>query len=113
MIKDRYNVANIGFYVAGSLGRSEINSASFNNGIDDIDIDEVRKEVRQNGFASFKTKGRDDLLLVPAKSLRIKDIELEVSGKQSTSSIANKFTKMMEGRQVNRLLLNKFISYVA
>jgi hypothetical protein len=113
MIKDRYNVANIGFYVAGSLGRSEINSASYNNGIYDIDIDEVRKEVRLNGFASFKTKGRDDLFLVPAKSLRIKDIELEVSSKQSTSSIANKFTKMMEGRQVNRLLLNKFIGYVA
>ena len=113
MIKNRYNIANIGFYIAGSLGRSEIISATNSNGIWNWDLDEVRKEVRQNGFASFKTKGRDDLFLIPAKSLRIKDVELEVTSKQSTSSIANKFTKMLESRQLNRLLLNKFIGYVA
>ena len=113
MIKDRYNVANIGFYIAGSLSNNEIKSAAFNNDIYNIDHEDVKREVKTTGFASLKCEGRDDLLLVPAKSLRIKDVELNVSNTQSASSIANKFTKIMESRQVNRLLLNKFIKLIA
>lgn len=113
MIKDRYNVTNIGFYIAGSMGKNEIFFAGKSNGISNIDVDTTRKEVREKGFASFNTKGRDDLFIIPAKSLRIEDKELEISTAKSTNAIANKFTKMMEGRQVNRLLLNKFVSYIS
>ena len=113
ILKRRYDVTNVGFYVTPSASRIVLHNLAYDNGIDNIDTDKVRTEIRANGFASFRTKGRDDLFVVPANSLKIDDKELSVNSSQSTKSIANKFTKMMESRQVNRLLLNKFISYVA
>ena len=113
MISDRYNASIIGFYIAASVGWREIAGAISANNVGYSDIDKIKKEIRKNGFASFNTYGRDDLFIVPAKSMKIEEIELEVSGKQSSSAIANKFSKMMEGKQVNRMLLNKFVGYIA
>jgi hypothetical protein len=113
MISDRYNASIVGFYIAGSVGWREISSAVYSNNVGYSDFDEIKKEIRKNGFASFNTYGRDDLFIVPAKSMRIEEVELEVDGKQSSSAIANKFSKMMNGKQVNRMLLNKFVGYIA
>jgi hypothetical protein len=78
-----------------------------------VDISNVRGEVNKNGYVSLKTKAHDKLFFVPSKSLKIKDGEIDVNGKQSSASIAKNFIKVMAGRQINRVLLNQFISLVA
>ena len=69
----------------------------------------IKTEAKKNGFASIKTVGRDDLFFIPRAALKISDQELEVTGKQTARAIAKNFTKVLNGRQVNRILLNKFI----
>ena len=117
MIKDRWNTANLGFYIAGGMGRRELTNAMYYNGIGQINrystMEKVKTDVKKNGYASIKTIGRDDLLLVPSKSLKIVDTELEVNNKQTAKAISKNFTKVLNGRSVNRLLLNRFISLIA
>jgi hypothetical protein len=62
---------------------------------------------------SLNSKGRDILFLIPSKTLKIIDDELTVNSKQTASSISKSFTKVLNKRQVNRVLLNQFISYIA
>jgi hypothetical protein len=76
-------------------------------------MEKVKVDIKKNGYASLKTVGRDDLLLVPNKSLKIVDTELEVNNKQTAKAISKNFTKVLNGRSVNRLLLNRFISLIA
>lgn len=114
MIKDRYSVSVVGFYVAGKMSQRDLSTACYYNGVDSyVDISNVRVEVNKNGYVSLKTKAHDKLFFVPSKSLKIKDGEIDVNGKQSSTSIARNFSKAMSGRQVNRVLLNEFISLVA
>ena len=113
MIKDRYNTTNIGFYITEKASYKYIGSAMYVNGIYDWDFDEVKKTISNDGFASFKTEGRDELLIIPSKSLKIDEVDYEVSGNQSSRAIATQFTKAMEKRQMNRPLLNKFIQTIA
>ncbi|CAB4127209.1 hypothetical protein UFOVP84_75 [uncultured Caudovirales phage] len=115
IIKDRYNTTNVGFYISNSTTANAIGSAIYYNGVSkaDANIDDIRVQARKTGFATLKSPGRDELFLVPAKSLHIEDKELEISSNASTKSIANKFSKTLESQQVNRLLLNNFVKMIA
>jgi hypothetical protein len=118
MIKDRYNVTNIGFYIAGKASYREIQGAIWSNGAytkgNPNQVEETKSNIRKNGFASFTTKGRDNLFIVPAKSIKIEEVEYEVNAtSQSAASIANKFGKALEANQTNKLLLNQFIKQIA
>lgn len=117
LIKDRYNVNCVGFYVCQN-GRYALTSAVKNNlpGFDgnfDAVIDNMRKEFKENGFASIKNTGRDDLFIVPQNKLVFEDTNVVVEEKQSARQIARMFTKQMSGQRTSRVLLNKFIGYVA
>jgi hypothetical protein len=113
IIKDRYNVNNIGFYIASKASERDINYAMYYNGVSSGLAYDYRKQIRNDGFATMKSVGRDGFFIVPAKSLKIEEGELSVTAKQSSKAIAKNFTKLMEGRQVNRLLLNQFIKIIA
>ena len=112
MIQDRYNTNNLGFYVAYKSNDREIENFLYSNFIKPTYalVSEIKSESKKNGFASIKTIGRDDLFFIPRAALKIVDKELEVTGKQTARVIAKNFTKVLNGRQVNRVLLNKFIS---
>jgi hypothetical protein len=115
MIQDRYNTSNLGFYVAYKANDREIENFLYSNFIapNYALVSEIKSESKKNGFASIKTIGRDDLFFIPRTALKIVDKELEVTGKQTARVIAKNFTKVLNGRQVNRILLNKFISGIS
>lgn len=120
MLTARYDIANIGFYIANSNSVKELSTAFRENGIKSNDYyelyafaEEAQKEIRRNGFTSIATKSRDTVFVVPTKSMKIEDVEIEVKSDQTSKAIAKKFTKVMEGRQLNRVLLNQFISYIS
>lgn len=117
MMKDRYDVNVVGFYICRN-SRRDLSCAVTNNlpgfnGSTDKMVDSMRSEFRENGFASIKNTGRDDLFIVPQNRLVVEDGELEVEESQTARQIARMFTKQMGGRKTSRVLLNQFIGYVA
>ena len=116
MMKDRYNVKSVGFYICRNT-RRDLSSAIENNlaGVKSSDqlIESLRKEFRDNGFASMKNTGRDDLFIVPQSRMSMEEGELTVGETQNARQISRMFTKQMSGRKTSRILLNNFISYVA
>jgi hypothetical protein len=116
MMKDRFDVKTVGFYICHNT-RRELSSAIENNlaGVKSSDqmIESIRREFRESGFASIKNTGRDDLFIVPQNRLSVDDGEMVVDEKQNARQIARMFTKQMSGRKTSRVLLNQFISYIA
>ena len=117
MIKDRYNVNSVGFYICRNARRDleqavKCNLPGFTGSTYNM-VDIMRREFRDNGFASIKNTGRDDLFIVPQNKLIVEEGEMVVDEKQNARQIARNFSKMMAGRKTSRVLLNQFIGYVA
>jgi hypothetical protein len=114
-IKDRYNLTTLGFYITQTGFRSMINALD-SHGIERNYgmVDDLKIEMRKNGFASLKNTGRDDLFLIPISSTKIKDDkELDISMNDSASKIARQFSKALNTKKTSRVLLNQFIGWVA
>jgi hypothetical protein len=117
MMKDRYNIAVLGFHICQNhrrdlRGAMQANLPDF-RGNDYFLIEEWRKDFRANGFASIKNTGRDDLFLIPQSSTKIKEGELDVNPDANAKSIAKNFGKYLNTKKTSRVLLNNFIGYVA
>jgi hypothetical protein len=117
LIKDRYNINTIGFYVCSNSRRVLAGAVKHNipgfEGNFDAMVEIMRTEIRNNGFASLKNTGRDDLFIVPTNKLETNTDELSVNGDQTAKAIARSLTKHMTNKMTSRVLLNKFIGYVA
>lgn len=117
MIKDRYDIKVIGFYVTRNQRRDlawviSSNLPEFSGGVEAL-IENWRKEFRANGFASVKNTGRDDLFIIPQESTKIEEGELNVNGDANAKAIARNFSKFLNVKKTSRVLLNRFIGYVA
>lgn len=117
MLKDRYDVNSVGFYICRN-SRGDLRGAIKNNlpgfeGSHEAMIDDLRKSFKDDGFASIKNTGRDDLFIVPQNKLILEEGEVVVEEKQTARQIARMFSKQMGGRTTSRVLLNRFIGYVA
>ena len=117
MIKDRYNIRTIGFYICANRRRS-LECALRDNvydykGNDALAIDEMRKAFRDQGFYSLRGTGRDDLFIVPAEKTQIDEGELEVNSDMSSRKLASSLGKYLNTKKTSRVLLSRFINYVA
>jgi hypothetical protein len=117
LIKDRYNVNIVGFYITPNT-RRELDSAIKRNlsgfqGSSYAMIDLMRKDFKDKGFSSIKNTGRDDLFIIPLNKLQMEEGEMEVSEKDNAKAIARNFGKLLNGKKTSRVLLNQFIGYVA
>jgi hypothetical protein len=117
LIKDRYGVNSVGFYICANnrrdlSGAINCNLPGFTGGIHAM-IDLMRKDFRDNGFFSMKNSGRDDLFIIPQSKLAIEQRELEVTDNLNARQIAREFSKVMSNKKTSRVLLNRFIGYVA
>ena len=115
MLKDRYDVTTLGFYITQNKLRNL--AAVINDHLGTqascSQLYDMRKDFKEHGFYSLKGTGRDDLFIVPDTSTKIVDQELEIDGNASAASIARKFGKMFNTKKHSRVLLDRFISYVA
>jgi Mg-chelatase subunit ChlD len=117
MIKDRYDISVVGFYITRNTRRDlawviNANLPEFNGGVEAL-IDNWRKDFRAQGFSSVKHTGRDDLFIVPQESTKIEEGELNVNGDANAKAIARNFSKFLNVKKTSRVLLNRFIGYVA
>lgn len=118
IIKQRYNATTLGFYISATgysnlyntlqahYSRSELRDMS-------LTIDRMKKEIKKNGYASLKGTGRDELFIMPIQN-KIDNGNLDaIKSDSSASSIAKQFSKTLNRRKTSRVLLSKFIDYVA
>jgi hypothetical protein len=117
MIKDRYNVTTVGFYICRNHRRDlhsviRANIPDYNGGEESL-IDAWRKAFRDDNFASIKNTGRDELFLIPQTATKIEEGELSVNSTAKAQSIARNFSKYLNTKKTSRILLNRFVSLVA
>jgi hypothetical protein len=114
-IKDRYNITTLGFYITNTSYRSIANAIDSNGCERDVWlVDVLKTKMRKEGFATLKNTGRDELFIIPMSATKIKDDkELEVTAKDSASKIAREFGKALNTKKTSRILLNRFIGWVA
>jgi hypothetical protein len=117
MIKDRHNINIVGFYICRNA-RRDLHSALNANlpdfkGQSEAQIDTWRKAFRDQGFASIKNTGRDDLFLIPQTATKIIEGELDVKADANAKVIARDFSKFLNVKKTSRVLLNQFVGYVA
>lgn len=115
MIKDRYDITVLGFYICANRRHTlnDVYRDHFGTRATDMQIEEMRKGFRHEGFYSIRGTGRDDLFIIPDTSTKIVDSELDVDTDMSAAQIAKKFAKTMNVKKHSRVLLDKFIGYVA
>ena len=117
MIKDRYNVNVVGFYICHNR-RSHLGSAvndniyGFRGNMDGM-VESMRKAFKEDGFYSMAGTGRDDLFIVPATSTKIDDSDLVASSEMSAKALARNLGKFLNTKKTSRVLLGRFIEYVA
>ena len=127
MIKDRYSVASLGFYLCEN--RQRILTSAFTDNVAEDDnenreyyahkntmeskVAEMRRQFSEKGFYSMMNTGRDELFVIPSSSTKIVDEELELDSDASAATIARKFGKNLNNRKHSRVLLDRFISYIA
>ena len=117
MMKDRYNIAMVGFHICANRGRDlrgvlNANLPDYKGDTYSV-IEGWKKEFRLNGFASIKNTGRDELFLIPQASTKIQEGELDVKTNANAKAIAKNFGKYMNVKKTSRVLLNKFVGLVA
>ena len=117
MIKDRHNITLVGFYICRDARRDlqqalNANLPSF-GGDTYSQIESWRKDFRNQGFASIKNTGRDDLFLIPQSSTKIVEGEMDVKADANAKVIAKNFGKFLNIKKTSRVLLNRFVGYVA
>jgi Mg-chelatase subunit ChlD len=117
MIKDRYNVALIGFHICQNRGRDlrgvlHCNLPNYKGDPYSL-IESWKKDFRQNGFASVKNTGRDELFLIPQSSTKIQEGEMDVKADANAKAIARNFGKYLNVKKTSRVLLNRFVGLVA
>ena len=76
--------------------------------------DKHHKTIKKDKFLECKTKGYDNFFLIPGgNSLRVEEETLEVNGKITSGKLTSAFLKMNKSRQINRVLVSKFIGGIA
>lgn len=118
LLKDNHDMTVVGFYLTNTSSNalygvlrsnySELPPNEYEM------INDMKKQMKEKGFASLKGTGRDDLFIVPLRNTKIEETTIDsVDGNASVAAIARQFGKMFKRRKTSRILLDKFIDYVA
>jgi hypothetical protein len=77
-------------------------------------IEDMKKEMRKNGYATMSDTGRDELFVIAESRTKIEeDSELTISKGESASRIARELTKKLSNKKTSRILLNSFVGLIA
>jgi hypothetical protein len=117
MIKDRYNVALVGFHICANRGRDlrgvlHANLPNYKGDHNSL-VESWKKGFRNDGFVSIKNTGRDELFLIPQSSTKIQEGEMDVKADANAKAIARNFGKYLNVKKTSRVLLNRFVGLVA
>lgn len=119
MIRDQNDCKVLGFYICKNKIRYLRGVFTDHYGHQryshELEVAKMRKQFKEQGFYSLQNTGRDDLFVIPDSATEIVDDEAMngIDGDLSAAMIAKKFGKMFNTKKHSRVLLDRFISYVA
>jgi hypothetical protein len=71
-------------------------------------------QIKKEKFLESHNKGYNRFYLLPSgEDLKIENEEIEIDGKFTANKLKNAFMKFNKKRQVNRVLVSKFIAGIA
>ena len=112
IIKDRYDIPVIGFYISGTT-RREINNFIYTYmGKDYSTLEGIKSSISKTGVYTVNTLAYDELYFLPSSKQTTK-VELDIKPNSSTSKMASDFKKFLGRGKKNRIVLDKFIKLVA
>jgi PAS domain-containing protein len=119
LLRDRYAVNSVGFYLISNTVRSALAFAKNNtigltsssmSALADRIIYGIRKDKH---YVMTNIPGRDELYLLPA-DVKIQDRELQINSENmNAGQISRELTKIMNMRKTSRVVLSKFIGIVS
>lgn len=115
LIKNSIDITIIGFYLTRPNSRYLESAVISNSTSEDHEVVAARlkTEMSKNGYSTLGGSGRDELFIIPLKT-DIKQFSLEgINGTKTAAQIAREFGKSFNNTKKSRILLNKFIDYVA
>ena len=72
------------------------------------------KQLKKEKYLESKNEGYDSFYILPAgNDLSVDDESFEVTGKVTTSTLTKAFMKFNKTRQINRVLVSRFITQIA
>lgn len=75
---------------------------------------ELVKKLKDEKFLESNNRGYNKFFIIPGgNDIQIESDELEITGNVSQSKLRNAFIKMNKKKQVNRVLVNRFIGEIA
>lgn len=114
IIKDRYNVSNIGFNLVANRRHSLYRLAHYV--LDsDIDLYKMQLDLRANRFVEVSNGAYNHYYVIDIKGLRVEN-NIDLSGVNSDMSAARAsrvFAKAIGSNKTSRVVLNQFVSEVA
>ena len=119
IIRDRYQVKSVGFFIMNATQRATGSFIRINmptgDGSSDIDLlASILSSLRKDKFCILKNvPGRDEMYLLSSTSKIRDDTMGKINEDMSASSIARVLGNSMNARKTSRVVLNKFIGMVA
>lgn len=120
MIKDRWNVTTMGYYIVESNRSSIRDGVAINKNLSwtdtwevDKNMDKIRSDFKQKGYYSVAGTGRDEFFLVPRNKQKITVEELDASADMTSAKLARNFSKFLNTKKTSRVLLNRFVDLIA
>lgn len=90
------------------------NGESINKGYICNDVRMLAAQIKKEKFLESYNKGYNRFYLLPSgEDLKIENEEIEIDGKFTANKLKNAFMKFNKKRQVNRVLVSKFIAGIA
>ena len=123
IIKDRYNIPLIGFFISGISKRhifTFIETYMMNDSylydryskMEEKYLD-IRNSIRKTGVYSYEHSAYDELYFLPDSSKKAESVELEIKTNMSAAGMAKQFGKFLGNRKTSRVVLDKFIKQIA
>lgn len=118
ILKDRYNLVNIGFHVLYMNKREIYNFVRVIYNLDPCNelyehCDSIRKQVRDNDFAALSNTGFDELYLLSTTKLKTEEGDLQVTKDMNSKQVHKQLLKYLDRKVTSRVLLSRFIKMVA
>lgn len=112
IIKDRYQIPIIGFFVTDTSKRSIYrfiydNLSGFNYDLFDI----IKSAMRKDGVYVSHSTAYDELYVIPSSKI-VDNVELAVTESMTNAKIKSSFIKYLDQGKKSRVILNKFISQI-
>jgi hypothetical protein len=77
-------------------------------------ISKYMKQLKKEKYLESKNEGYDSFYILPAgNDLSVDDESFEVNGKATTATLTKAFMKFNKSRQINRVLVSRFITQIA